>query len=102
MKQVSIYIGLNKAGTNIQVINTSEALHIIENVIATYTDGATLRECKGIYTNRNGVISYETTIEGIFFEPNMKHIESICKTLKQLLDQETIYCNVQTVETIEF
>lgn len=102
MRQVSIFIGLNKAGTNIQVINTNDALHIIENVIATYTDGATLRECRGIYTNHNGVISYETTIEGIFFEPDMKHIESICKTLKRLLDQEAIYCNVQNIETIEF
>lgn len=102
MKQVSIYIGLNKAGTNIQVINTHDALHIIENVIATYTDGATLRECRGIYTNHNGVVSYETTIEAIFFEPDMKHIESICRTLKRLLDQEAIYCNVQDIQTIAY
>ena len=102
MKQVSIYIGLNKAGTNTQVISTIDALRIIENVISTYTDGATLRECRGIYRNNNGVISYETTIEGLFFDPDMRAIESICKTLKQVLDQESIYCNVQDIQTIAY
>lgn len=102
MKQVSIFVGLNKAGTNVQTISTVDALHIIENVIATYTDGATLRECRGIYTNRNGIISYETTIEGIFFDPDMNAIKSICNTLKSVLQQECIYANIQNIETIEF
>lgn len=102
MKQVSLFIGLNKKGTNVQTIPTLEALRITENVIATYTDGATIRECRGFYTCENGVKTHETTLEAIFFEPDMKAIASICSTLKNVLDQEAIYANVTNVETIEF
>lgn len=102
MKQISMFVGLNKAGTNMQVISTIDALNIIQNVIATYTDGATIRECRGIYRNQNSVLSFENTIECIFFEPDMQAIQSICKTLKSVLQQESIYCNVQDIQTIEF
>lgn len=102
MKQVSLFVGLNKQGTNVQTISTLDALHITENVIATYTDGATIRECRGFYTCENGVKTHETTLECVFFEPDLNAIASICNTLKTVLDQECIYANVTDVETIQF
>lgn len=99
MLQVTFFIGLNDKDTKKQEITTIDAFKIVENIFNTYTDGATIRECRGIYKHENGEHVIENTLECFTFEINDEKIVEIVTILKKLLNQESILVRKENVNT---
>lgn len=98
MKNFTIIAGLNDKHTKTQIISTTQAEKRIAGIILSYTGGATLTRCKGIYTHDNGATVYENSIKaelsGISTETALK----IARDIKQALNQESVYFSVTDAE----
>ena len=100
MLQVTFFIGLNDKVSKKQEILTVDAFKIVENIFNTYTDGATIRECRGIYKHDNGDHVIENTLECFTFEIDDQKIMEIVSILKNLLNQESILVRKEEVNTV--
>lgn len=100
MLQVTFFIGLNDKVTKKQEISTLDAFKIVENIFNTFTDGATIRECRGIYKHENGEHVIENTLECFTFEIDDEKIKEIVSLLKDVLNQESILVRKEEVDTI--
>ena len=100
MLQVTFFIGLNDKDSKKQEILTVDAFKIVENIFNTYTDGATIRECRGIYKHDNGEHVIENTLECFTFEIDDQKIMEIVSILKNLLNQESILVRKEEVNTV--
>jgi hypothetical protein len=63
MKRDTFYIGLNDQTTKEQVIDTDDAIILIEDECKLRFGGATLSKCKGVYTHSFGATIRENTIK---------------------------------------
>lgn len=100
MLQVTFFIGLNDKDSKQQEISTIDAFKIVENIFNTYTEGATIRECRGIYKHENGEHVIENTLECFTFEITDDEIKNIVNILKSLLNQESILVRKENVNTM--
>lgn len=86
-----IIAGLNDKDSKQQEITTDAARAIIAGIVLKYAGGATLTDCRGIYTHEDGQIVFETSIKievGGIDEENALQIAADVKTA---LNQESIY-----------
>lgn len=100
MNKYILYIGMNDKDTKKQNITVLSAREIIMNTItATGLDGATISEAVGIYKHEDGTIITEQTLRVEILFATDKHIKSICDTLKQVLNQESIAVEKQVISS---
>lgn len=100
MLQVTFFIGLNDKDSKKQEIMTVDAFKIVENIFNAYTEGATIRECRGIYKHENGDHVIENTLECFTFEITDEQIKEIVSILKSLLNQESVLVRKEQVNTM--
>ena len=78
-------IGLNDKDTHHQRIQTVEAYKVVENVVSTYTDGATIYQSRGFYKGE-----WEESLQMTIFGIDRATALAICEDLKRILNQERI------------
>ena len=74
-------------------------MRIIENLFNHYGMGATLKECRGIYTHDDGTAVIENTIEAFTLEATDESIKALANDIKKALNQESILVKKETVNT---
>lgn len=99
MKKFTLYLGLNDKDKKTQLINTVEAYKIVNNIITSYTDGATIFEASGIYKHEDGTVTIEKTlrIELLFIEKST--VLEIIKQLKMIFNQESIALSEEEIKS---
>lgn len=99
MEKFILYVGLNDKDTKTQKINTLDAYNIINNILLTYVEGATITQSNGIYKHENGNFTTENTfiIELLFTDTET--VEQIANDLKRILNQESIAIQKQVIES---
>ena len=99
IEKYTLYVGLNDKDTKVQEIATLEAYKIINKLLLSYTDGATIFEAVGIYKHEDGSFVTENTlrIELLFVE--RETVKTIVDILKQVLNQESIAVQHEIVES---
>ena len=99
MKKFTLYLGLNDKDKKIQLINTVEAYKIVNNIITSYTDGATIFEASGIYKHDDGTVIIEKTlrIELLFIEKNT--VLEIIRQLKTIFNQESVALSEEEIKS---
>lgn len=102
MERISFYIGLNDKDSKQQEISIIDAFKIVENVFNTFSEnGATIRECRGIYKHEDGTRVIENTLEAFCYNLTDETIVAIVNVLKNTLNQESIMV-VKTAENVAF
>lgn len=97
MLKHTLYIGLNDKDTKQQEIDTLTAFKIVLNTVKAYYTGGTIKECKGFYTHESGEITIESTLEiSILFAEDAK-TRALIQDLKNLLNQESIALQVESI-----
>ncbi len=98
MKTFTIIAGLNDKETKTQLISTTQAEKRIAGIILSYTGGATLTRCKGIYTHENGATVFENSIKAEISEITVETAQRIASEKKTALNQESVYFSVTDAE----
>ena len=90
MKKYTLYIGLNDKDSKVQEISTLEAFKMVQKVLLSLTDGATIFEADGIYRHEDGSFTTEKTlrVELMFIEEPV--VRQIVSMIKAMLNQESI------------
>ena len=83
-----IIAGLNDKDSKQQEITTDAARAII---VLKYAGGATLTDCRGIYTHDDGQIVFETSIKIEVGGIDEENALQIAADVKAALNQESIY-----------
>ena len=99
MKKHTLYIGLNDKDSKQQEIDSLTAFKIVLNAIRRYYDGGTVRECKGFYTHESGEVTIENTLEVCILQANEEKTLELIKELKNLLNQESIALQTETIKS---
>jgi len=90
MEKFTLYLGLNDKDKKVQLISTLEAYKICNNILLSYTEGATIFEASGIYKHENGEFTIEKTLRIELLFVNMAVVKNIVKELKKAFNQESI------------
>lgn len=90
MVKTTFFVGLNDKDTKKQELPTIECVKRIENIFNTLTEGATLKECRGVYKHTDGTKIVENTIECICYDLQENRIAGIAQALKSALNQESV------------
>lgn len=99
MEKFTLYLGLNDKDTKKQEVATLEAYKIVNNVVNSYCDGATIYECQGIYKHDNGEIVFEKTLKIELMFVDRLTVISVVKDLKKIFNQESIMLQKEIVES---
>lgn len=99
MKRFTLYVGLNDKDTKAQKIDTLEAYKIVSNLLVATVGGGTIYQAQGIYKHDNGDIVIENTLRIEIIEASEKDIGYIIKTLKTILNQESIILQTENIES---
>ena len=99
MNKFTLYLGLNDKDKKTQLISTIEAYKICNNILLTYTDGATIFEANGIYKHDDGTFTIEKTlrIELLFITDDI--VNKIVTDLKKAFNQEAIAVQKEVVNS---
>ena len=99
IEKYTLYVGLNDKDTKVQEIATLEAYKIINKLLLSYTDGATIFEAVGIYKHDDGSFVTENTlrIELMFIEKSA--VKEIVENIKKILNQESVAVQREVVES---
>lgn len=85
-----LYLGLNDKKTKQQKIDTIEAYKITQNIILSYTGGATIYNAKGIYTHKDGSVIIENTLRIELAYTDIDTVKAIAMDLKKAFNQESV------------
>ena len=81
-----MFVGLNDKDQKVQVVDKESA----QNIIADTVGACTMYDAKGVFTHEDGVQVRENTLAVEVFETDKEQVEKYCKTLKRILNQESI------------
>ena len=102
MEKLTISIGLFDKDSKTQLISNDEAMETVNSCFLSRLDAFTVYFAKGVYTHENGSQIQENTIrvEVVTFNDNDYNntIQSI-KEVKQLLNQESVLLEKQTINS---
>ena len=106
MEKVTICVGLNDRTTKNQEITTAAAVDIVNAAIVRYFGFGTVSVVNGVYSHGDGsnTIVVETTIkiELTFFDLDKdntkKTVLPFILELKKVLNQESVYLDIATVD----
>ena len=90
MTKYTLYVGLNDKDAKVQLVSTLEAYKMVNNVLLQYVDGATIYEARGIYKHDDGSFVTENTLRIALLFVETETVKEIVKTLKAMLNQESI------------
>lgn len=90
-----LYVGLNDKDTYSQKISTEEATEIVNNICLKYTDGYTVSEAKGGWTDETGVVTRENTLVYSFYDISEVQITSIMDEILVELNQNSVLLETQ-------
>ena len=99
MKKHILYIGLNDKDTKTQKVDTLEAYKIVSNLLVASVGGGTIYQAQGIYKHDDGSIVIENTLRIEIIGATEKDIDYIIKTLKTILNQESIILQTENIES---
>lgn len=99
MEKFTLYLGLNDKDKKQQLINTVEAYKITNNILLSYTDGATIFEANGIYKHNNGDYTIEKTLRIELLFITEKDVNDIVIDLKRAFNQESIAVQKEVVNS---
>ena len=99
MKRFTLYVGLNDKDTKTQKVDTLEAYKIVSNLLVATVGGGTIYQAQGIYKHDNGDIVIENTLRIEIIEANENDVNYIIKTLKTILNQESIILQTENIES---
>ena len=100
MQKITLYVGLNDKDTKIQKVNTMEATKIVKNLICNICGGGTIYNAVGVYTHEDGTIITENTLQIELFDTPAAALADLIKSLKQVLNQESIIKETATVNSV--
>lgn len=95
----TLYVGMNDKDSKVQEISTLEAKKMIQKLILTYTDGATIFEAEGLYKHEDGTFVVENTLRIELMFIDVKAVREIVNTIKRLLNQESVAVQHEVVES---
>lgn len=99
MNKYTLYLGLNDKDKKIQLIGTLEAYKICNNILLSYTDGATIFEASGIYRHDDGYFTIEKTLRIELLFVDKPTVDKIVADLKRAFNQESIAVQSQIVDS---
>lgn len=99
MKKFTLYVGLNDKDTKKQEISTSEAENLVNYVLLNHVEGATIFQAKGIYKHENGMSVVENTLRIELLFTDVETVKKIVEILKDLLNQESIAVQIETIDS---
>ena len=102
MKQYTLYLGLNDKDSKLQEVSTIEAFKLVQKLIASSFDGATIFEAVGVYKHLDGTFTTENTLRIELLEidnPLLDKVRDLVKTLKSVFNQESIAIQIQDVNS---
>lgn len=99
MEKFILYVGLNDKKTKTQKIQTLDAYAIVNNLLLTYVEGATVTQGQGIYKHENGNFVIENTLIIELLFTDEQTIQKIANDLKRILNQETIAIQKQVIDS---
>ena len=100
MRKITLYVGLNDKDTKQQRIETVEAVKIASNLIFTLTNGGTIYNATGIYKHDDGTIVIENTLRIELIDVAENALNQLVSTLKQVLNQESIIMQTETIQSV--
>lgn len=103
MKKYTLYIGLNDQHTKTQIIDSIEAFKIVTNIFTSNGfEGATIFNAVGVYKHEDGTFVTENTLRVELLEfdaPIIDNVKQAVNTLKQVLNQESIAVQIETINS---
>jgi hypothetical protein len=99
MRKYTLYVGLNDKDTKTQKVDTLEAYKIVSNLLVATVGGGTIYQAQGIYKHNNGNIVIENTLRIEIIEASENDVNYIIKTLKTILNQESIILQTENIES---
>ena len=90
MLQYVMYVGTNDKDTYSQIISTDEAKSIIDGICLKYTDGYTIQDATGSWTDETGIPTHENTIICYFDGTDLDTVHSIADEIISALNQNTV------------
>ena len=99
IEKYTLYVGLNDKDTKVQEIATLEAYKIINKLLLTYTDGATIFEAVGIYTHEDKTFVTENTLRIELLFIDKETVKAIVDTIKVVLNQESVAVQYEVVNS---
>lgn len=100
MKKYIVIIGLNDKDSKKQEISTLDAFKILQNIFVEVTGGATISECKGVYTHNDGSTVCENSLRCEIYNSDKESVERACGMAKIALNQESVA--IETCEVHSF
>ena len=102
IKTYTLIVGLNDKDSRRQEVSTSDAKRILADIVLRYSDGATFTTCEGVYRHADGGVVFETSIKIEVFGITPDEALEICATVRETLNQECVYKQTNTVESVDF
>ena len=99
MEKYTLYLGLNDKDKKTQLISTLEAYKICNNILLSYTDGATIFEANGIYKHKDGNFTIEKTLRIELLFTTKDIVDKIVSSLKRAFNQENIAVQKQLIDS---
>ena len=99
MKKTTLYIGLNDKDTKVHKVDTLEAVKIVSNLITSLADGGTIYNATGIYKHDDGTIVIENTLRVELIDIEHDALNTLVKTAKSILNQESIIIQTESIDT---
>ncbi len=90
-----LYIGLNDKDTYTQEISTKEATEIVNDICLKYTQGYTVSEANGGWTDETGIVTRENTLVYTFYGVSEEQINSIADEVIEKLNQNSVLVETQ-------
>ena len=96
-RKYTLYVGLNDKDTKRQEVGTIEAYKLVGGLLAREMGGGTIYEAHGIYTHDDGTVVVEETLRIELFADEEERVEGFVRTVKRLLNQESVIIQTETV-----
>lgn len=101
MQKTTLYIGLFDKETKRQRFTTLEAYKLVESIVLSQLDGATISESTGIYKHIDGTVVIEPGLRIELLYTTPEKVGAIVGAIKVALNQESILVE-ETDVTVNF
>lgn len=85
-----LYIGLNDKDTYEQIIDTEEAVRMVNEICTRYVEGYTMQIAKGGWMDEKNILTEENTLIYSFYEVTDEQVMQIMDDVLQELNQNSI------------
>jgi hypothetical protein len=98
--QYILYIGTNDRDTYEQIIQTDEAVEIVNGICAKHVEGYTMSHAKGGWVDEKGVLTQENTLVYTFAYADESDVAAIMDEILTALNQNSILVERRDISSV--